>query len=320
MESTIDIWLDCDPGHDDMMAILLACNHPKIHLLGISSTAGNKPLDLTTTNALKTLYMIGEKEIPVIRGMDQSVLRGKIESAPLFGDSGLDGAHLPEPTQKPIDENFFLYLRKKILDHPRKLTLVATGPFTNFALLLRVFPEIKPKIEQIVCMGGAIGLGNVTPAAEFNVFCDPEAAKMLVDHGLPIVFIPLDVTTKVLFTSKIKERFAHTGTPFVKALGDLLSFFEAEGRKWDHLDGGAMHDPCTIAYLINPKIFTVKDCFLHVETGSGHCDGRTCCEFHPLNGKFNAKFACEVDPEAFWSVMIPAILEADKKSPLNEKK
>lgn len=314
----VDIWIDCDPGHDDMMAILLACYSDSINLLGISTTAGNKSLELTTTNALKTLYLIGVDNMPVYQGATESLVRGKMQSAPVFGDSGLDGAKLPDPTQKPEKENMYLHLYNLIMKHPRKVTLVATGPYTNFAILLRAFPEVKSKIEQFVVMGGAIACGNITPAAEFNVFCDPEAANVLLESGIPVMMVPLDVTHTVLYTPKVRESFCGSGSKFVNTLGDLLDFFMKETIRIRKLEGGPIHDPCTLAWLIKPDIFTVKPAKITVESRSAHCDGRTVVDFNAPPESFNAKIAVKANVPAFWEVVNEAIFRADKKSPLNK--
>lgn len=315
----MDIWLDCDPGHDDMMAIILAAFHPRINLLGISTTCGNVSLDLTTENALKTIYMCGIKGVEVVRGSKEALFRGKIESCPVFGDSGLDGANLPPPTQKLVDKNPFLYMAERLLAHPKKVIVVGTGPYTNLAILLKAFPEVKEKISQFVLMGGAVDYGNVGPAAEFNVFCDPEAAQVVLDSKIPTFFMPLEVTHKLLYHSGIKAKICATPSNFTTTLCKLLDYFEVQCRAYDETEGAPVHDPATIAWLLHPEIFKVRDAHIKIETKSQYCDGRTVVDFcHISKLPFNAKIAVDVKADLFWDIMVKACHEADKVSPLNK--
>lgn len=316
----IDIWMDCDPGHDDMLAIILAAHNPRINLLGISVTAGNKDLANCTRNTLKTLEMCGLKDIPVIQGASQAIIRGKMQYAPIFGDTGLDGANLPEPTYPLTKTNLNVYLYNLITKHPRKVTLVATGPFTNFAIFFKAFPEAKANVEQIVMMGGSITYGNMNANAEFNVYSDPEGAQIVFQQGLPCTMFPLDVTLKALFTSKRElPRIVAPGSKFTQALGGLLSFWEKSSIELDFLEGGATHDPCTIAWLIKPDIFKLRDAHVEVECSSKLCDGRTCIDFcDQVKKPKNCQIAVDLKLDEFWDLMIAAIHAADKNSPLNK--
>jgi pyrimidine-specific ribonucleoside hydrolase len=313
----IDVWLDCDPGHDDMMAIILGGFADNIHLIGMSTTAGNNSLEKTTENAIKTLEFAGIKGVDVVPGISEALIRGKMVVQDVFGDSGLDGANLPKPTQKPVDKNMFIHVYDVFSKNPKKITLVLTGPYTNFALFFKAFPEMKEKVEQIVVMGGAIHYGNVTPAAEFNIYSDAEAAKIILNLGIPVIMFPLDVTHRVLFNQETRKKFDN-GSKFTETLGKLLTFFEEKSYDIDRLAGAPTHDPVTMAWLAKPEIFKLKDAFIQIECNSELTYGRTHVEFCEYTKKAkNAQIAVDVNPDMFWDLMVQCILKADKVSPLN---
>ncbi|CAF3212300.1 unnamed protein product, partial [Rotaria sp. Silwood2] len=229
------IWLDCDPGHDDAFAIILAAYHPSLELIGISTVVGNQTLDRTTQNAYKVAYIAGlPNNIPIIRGCGEALCRHVITCPEIHGQTGLDGADIPEhPEYKTLikqqDENYLWNIYQKIVDVGRPVTLIATGSLTNIALLLKVFPQIKNSLSEIVLIGGCIGLGNMTPSAEFNFMSDPDAAHIVFTspHVPRLVMIPLELTHTVCVTPNVSERLRSLATPFSSILDHLLHFFAA---------------------------------------------------------------------------------------------
>src|SRR2546423_8159208 len=218
---TTPIVIDCDPGHDDAIAILLALASPEVELRGISTVAGNQTLDKTTRNALKVLELAGRTDIPVVAGADGPLRRELRTAANVHGESGLDGPDLPEPTTKPVEAEAADFLAELI---EPGVVLVPTGPLTNVALLLVRHPDVKERLERIVWMGGAMAEGNVTPAAEFNAFVDPEAAAAVFASGIAVTMIGLDVTHKALFDSGHADRLRGTGR-VGRAVAELADFF-----------------------------------------------------------------------------------------------
>src|SRR2546421_9314180 len=194
----IPILLDCDPGHDDAIALLLALASPELELLGITTVAGNQTLEKTTANAIRVLDFVGRDDIPVAAGADQPLLRDPFVAAYVHGEPGLDGPDLPPPQREPVRQHAVDFLAERIRARDGRVTLVPTGPLTNVALMLALHPDARP--ERIVLMGGAIAEGNVTPAAEFNIWCDPEAAARVFASGIDVAMIGLDVTHEALFT------------------------------------------------------------------------------------------------------------------------
>src|SRR5438876_4189275 len=197
--SPTPILIDCDPGHDDAIALLLALASPEVELLGVTTVAGNQTLDKTTANAIRVLEFVGRSDIEVAAGADRPLLRGQYVAADVHGETGLDGPDLPPPQSEPVTQHAVDFLAEKIRDSERPVTLIPVGPLTNVALLLALHPDARP--ERIVLMGGAIAEGNVTPAAEFNIWCDPEAAARVCASGIEVTMVGLDVTHKALFTS-----------------------------------------------------------------------------------------------------------------------
>ena len=218
------ILLDCDPGHDDAIALLLALASPELELLGVTTVAGNQTLEKTTANALRVLEFVGRGDVPVAAGADRPLARELFVAAYVHGESGLDGPALPEPQGAPLDQHAVDFLAERILGCERPVTLVPVGPLTNVALLLARYPEAAENVERIVLMGGAIAEGNVTPAAEFNIYVDPEAAWRVFRSGLPVTMIGLDVTHQALMTDAHAERLRASG-PAGRMVAELYDFF-----------------------------------------------------------------------------------------------
>lgn len=323
--ASIPVWLDCDPGHDDAMAIILAAYHPNIQLLGISTTHGNQTLDKTTLNCARVVKAAGIKT-KIIPGQALPLVKPSMVAPEIHGVSGLDGTDLlPEPDEDCVvkNEKAVLHMAQVLRDHPTKVTIVAVGPYTNVALLLTLFPELKCKIEKISLMGGAIHSGNRTPVAEFNVLVDPEACHIIFESGLPVYMVPLDVTHKAAVTDKVLEAIEKRCMPnskFAKLVVDLLLFFKHTYEREFHLyNGPPLHDPCAVAILVAPEIFIIRHLRVDVVTDNGLALGQTICDVYqksPLPA--NVHMAIGIDSTAFFEIMLDAWVAADQRSPLND--
>jgi inosine-uridine nucleoside N-ribohydrolase len=301
---TVPIVIDCDPGHDDAIAILLALASPEVELRGITTVAGNQTLDKTTRNALKVLELAGREDIPVAAGADGPLVRTLRTAANVHGESGLDGPELPEPVTSLVDGHAADVLAELI---EPGVVLVPTGPLTNVALLLERHPDVRDRLERIVWMGGAIAEGNVTPAAEFNAFVDPEAADAVFSSGIPVTMIGLDVTHKALFDSGHAERLRGTGAAG-RAVAELADFFLEFHRQRYRFDGAPIHDAMAVAHVIDPSLVTTLRCNVAIETASLHCDGRTVVDlWHVVDGPRNADVGVDVDAHRFLELLVERI-------------
>ena len=300
---TIPVVIDCDPGHDDAIAILLALASPEVELRAVTTVAGNQTLENTTRNALKVLELARRTDVPVGAGADRP-LRRKLRTATVHGKTGLDGPALPEPTTKPLDAHAVELLAETIAPG---VVLVPTGPLTNVALLLERHPDVRDRLERIVWMGGAITLGNVTPAAEFNAFVDPEAAAAVFASGIPITMIGLDVTHKALFMAEHAERLRNTGT-VGRGVAELADFFLRVHRQRFRFPGAPVHDAMAVAHVIDPTLVETVECNVEVETQSQHCDGRTVVDrWHVLDLPSNAHVGIDVDSHRFLELLVERI-------------
>jgi purine nucleosidase len=293
--------LDCDPGHDDAVAILLALANPAIDLVALTTVAGNQTLARTTENARRVLALARRDDVPVAAGADRPLVRELVVAQDIHGASGLDGAELPEPVV-PVDPRGAARL---ILDELTPDTvLVATGPLTNVAAALA--SGARPR--EIVWMGGAIALGNVTPAAEFNAFVDPEAAAAVVASGIPLTIVPLDLTHQICATPEVQQRIAALGTPLATAVLGLLRFFESTYRDVFGMPHPPVHDPATIAWLIDPDLFGGDRRHVAIETEGRHTLGMTVVDVHGKLGlEPNAFVLTRVDADGFWDLVLEAL-------------
>ena len=302
------ILLDCDPGHDDAIAILLAARHPEIQLEAITTVAGNQTVEKTALNALKVCTLAGIRDVPIAKGMDRPMVRELRVAADIHGESGLDGPALPEPTLGLAPIHAVDLIIEKLLASEGDLTIVATGPLTNVATAMRREPRIVPKIQRIVLMGGSIGLGNTTPAAEFNIYVDPEAAHLVFTCGRPVTMIGLDVTHSMLATPKVRRRIRALGTPVALLTDDLLGFFAGTYRRVFDFTAPPLHDPCTVALVIDPTLFATKPMHVDIELRGEFTTGRTVCDVHGITGKpANAEVAREGDVPRFWNLLIDTL-------------
>ncbi len=250
------VHIDCDPGHDDMMAIMLALASPEIELLGISTVAGNQTGDKTYRNALRTLTLIGRKDIPVSRGAQRPLLRELTVAPMIHGVSGLDGADLPEPAFEGDGRHAVDFIIQNIMGSREPVTLVPTGPLTNVALALLKEPGLARAVSRIVLMGGAVRDSNISPAAEFNIFVDPEAAKIVFGCGAPIVMVGLDVTNKArLSFADIDEMESWKGR-VSRVVAPLLRFFANTNKEVFGINGAPVHDALAVAHLVRPEVIT----------------------------------------------------------------
>ncbi|AVQ86863.1 pyrimidine-specific ribonucleoside hydrolase RihA [Plesiomonas shigelloides] len=284
MDKALPIIIDCDPGHDDAIALILALASPKLNVLAVTTSAGNQTPDKTLRNALRILTLLGRHDIPVAGGAPKPLLRELIIADNVHGESGLDGPALPEPGFAPQALTAVELMAKTLRTSADPVTLVPTGPLTNIALLLSAHPELKAKIARIVLMGGSAGLGNWTPAAEFNIYVDPEAAEMVFSAGVPITMCGLDVTHAAQVMDEDIERIRAITNPIARTVAELLDFFMIYHRdpKWGFV-GAPLHDPCTIAWLLRPELFTGIECHVSVETQGQYTVGMTVVDRYRLS-------------------------------------
>ncbi|ECS4395367.1 pyrimidine-specific ribonucleoside hydrolase RihA [Salmonella enterica subsp. enterica serovar Typhimurium var. 5-] len=290
-----------DPGHDDAIALVLALASPELEVKAITSSAGNQTPEKTLRNVLRMLTLLKRLDIPVAGGAVKPLMRELIIADNVHGESGLDGPALPEPSFAPQSGTAVELMAKTLRESAQPVTIVSTGPQTNVALLLNSHPELHTKIARIVIMGGAMALGNWTPAAEFNIYVDPEAAEIVFQSGIPVVMAGLDVTHKAQIHAADIERFRAIGNPISTIVAELLDFFMEyhKDEKWGFV-GAPLHDPCTIAWLLKPEIFTTVERWVGVETQGKYTQGMTVVDYYFLTGnKPNATVMVDVDRQGF---------------------
>lgn len=289
------IIMDTDPGIDDAAALSVAINNPELDVELVTTVAGNVTVDKTTINALKIINFFGKgTEIPVAAGAVQPLIKPFEDAARIHGESGMSCYDFHGELPKPLKETAVQAMYRVIMASDEPITLVATGSYTNVALLFAEYPEVKDKLERIVAMGGTLGCGNMTSAAEFNVFTDPHAAKMMYQSGVPIVMVGLDVTKKALVTPETLAEI-ETMNPAGKMLHDLII---SDGDRNEH--GVAMHDVNTIFYLLHPEFMTTKKLWIDIQT-EGPANGETVADIRGAyhDGQTNADVCLDIDAEAF---------------------
>ncbi|MGG3280248.1 nucleoside hydrolase [Paenibacillus solani] len=301
------IIMDCDPGHDDAIAIILAAVQPKLEILAITTVSGNAEIEKTTQNALQICDLISLHDVVVSKGASEPLVRIRETAPGIHGDSGLDGPKLPEPSRSWSEEHGVDTIIRLVKESTEPVTLLPTGPLTNIALALTKAPEIKNNIEEIVIMGGGT-FGNWTPTAEFNIWADPEAAKKVFDSGVPTVVMGLDITHQALATQEVIEEVNKIDNNVAKIVGELLVFFASTYKEMFDFDGAPVHDVLTVAYCIAPELFKTKDVNIVVETKGEFTAGTTLVDLHGVTGrKVNAKFGLELDVDGFWKLMIDTL-------------
>lgn len=295
------IILDCDPGHDDAFAIMMAVAAPEIELAAVTTSAGNQTPDKTLNNALRMLTLLGQTNIPVAGGNQKPLLQDLMIAESVHGSTGLDGTELPEPGFAPQKKTAVELIAQTLRESEEKVTLVVTGPMTNAALFLSVYPDLKDKIEQIVFMGGAKGFGNWSPAAEFNIAVDPEAAKIVVDSGIPLVMAGLNVTHQAQILKEDIEAIRTIGNPVSVAMAELLDFYGLYygQEKWG-FKGIPVHDPVTITWLLHPEYFTTLKKNVDIELNGKLTRGETVVDQWNLTDKpENTTILMDIDREKF---------------------
>ncbi|MER8367985.1 nucleoside hydrolase [Mesorhizobium sp. M0306] len=301
------IIIDTDPGQDDAVAILLALGSAELEIVGITAVAGNVPLKLTEKNARKICELAGRPDVKVYAGAIRPLARELVTAEEVHGKTGLNGPQLPEPKMKLQDEYAVDFIVETLMrEESGTITLCALGPLTNVALALIREPKIAPRIKEIVLMGGGFFEGgNVTPTAEFNIYVDPHAADVVFKSGIPIVMMPLDVTHKALTTAKRTKAFRKLGTRVGTATADMLEFFERFDEEKYGTDGGPLHDPCVIAYLLKPKLFKGRNCNVSVETASELTMGMTVIDWWGVTKRpKNAMVMRDIDHDAFFELLL----------------
>lgn len=309
------IILDCDPGIDDSVALLVAAAHrEELELLAVTTVSGNLGIDIVTENALRLVDFL-KLNVPVARGAEAPIIREPVLAGYFHGENGLGGIELPSTDQKPVSENAVVYLAKLLTELPEgeKVTLVPTGPLTNIGLLLKAFPQVKEKIEQIVLMGGAMCGGNTTASAEFNIYVDPEAAKIVFDSKIPVVMCGLDVTYQCYLERNQIAKLCQSGRKVAGVYGDMLGF--SLGRKMNMLTSRVcIHDAVTLAYLLHPDWFKGEMMLVDVDCSDSPSRGRTICDNRWWNYD---EEDCHVnvltygDTKKFQEFIIDAAFEAD---------
>ena len=301
------IILDCDPGQDDAVALALAmAAKDEIEILGVTTVAGNVPLNLTQRNARIMCEMCHRSDVKVYAGAEKPMAQELVTAEHVHGKSGLDGIEIYEPSHSLEEKHAIDFIIESCLAAElNSLILVPTGPLTNIGLAIDREPDILPKIKEIVLMGGARKeAGNITPSAEFNIYVDPEAAKLVLQCGRPIVMMSLDVTHQVLTTQKRVDTIRNLDSSVGEGIAALIEFYERYDEEKYHLDGAPLHDPCTVAYLLKPELFKFKNVNVVIETGGTFTRGTTVVDYWEVTDRIpNVQWAYEVNDEGFFDLL-----------------
>jgi purine nucleosidase len=299
------IIIDCDPGVDDAIALLFAFASPELDILGITTVAGNVPLSFTAKNARKICELAKRPETLVYAGCPRPLMRSLETASHVHGETGLQGVDLPEPQMALQSQHGVAFLIETLLNAPEPITLATLGPLTNLAIALIQAPEIMPKIQEVVLMGGATSQGNVTASAEFNLYVDPHAAHVVFTSGLKLTMIGLDVTHKVLTTPDRLQKIRAIGTPVCTAAADLLAHYGTYDVEKFGMPGSPLHDPCVIAYLLQPELFSGQDLPVAVEINSELTMGRTVVDLWRSGNEIpNVHVIQQADDHGFYSLLM----------------
>ncbi|MER6997649.1 nucleoside hydrolase [Streptomyces sp. NPDC000410] len=304
----VPIIIDCDPGHDDAVAILLAAGDPAIDLLAITTVAGNQVLEKTTLNARRICTVAGITDVPIAAGCARPLVQPLIVADDVHGASGMDGPRFGEPTVEIVPEHAVDLMHRLLTGHPEPVTLVPTAPLTNIALLLTRHPDVAEHIREIVLMGGSTERGNRTPAAEFNIYADPEAADIVFRSGLPLTMCGLNVTHQALATPDVLARLDGLDTELGRICAELMTFFASTYRRLWGFEAPPLHDPVAVARVIDPEIVHCADASVAVELHGTHTRGATVVDLHQyLDRPVNARVAVALDRKKFWDRVIGAV-------------
>jgi inosine-uridine nucleoside N-ribohydrolase len=301
---TTPILIDCDPGHDDAIALLLALASPEVELIGVTTVSGNQTLEKTTTNALRVLELVGRDDVPVSAGADRPLKRDLFVAAYVHGESGLEGPELPPARGQPISDDAPGFIAERVSVSSEPVTLVPTGPLTNVATFLERHQDAAQELERIVLMGGAIAEGNVTPAAEFNIWADPEAAATVFRSGVDVTMIGLDVTHKALMTPAHGQRLREAGRTGT-FVAELLEFYSRFHREVYNFPGSPIHDAVAVAHVLDPGLVETKRRNVEIELESELCRGRTVVDlWRRTEREPNAHVAVGIDSERFLELLL----------------
>ena len=303
------IILDCDPGHDDAVALMLAHGSPDIELLAVTTVMGNQTIEKVTRNALAVARVIGLDSVPFARGSERPLVR-EVETAPdIHGESGLDGPVLPEPSIALDGRHAVDLIVETVMAHePGTVTLVPTGALTNIALAVRREPRIVERVKQVVLMGGGVHVGNWSATSEFNIVIDPEAAHIVFTAGWPLTMVGLDVTHQALATDEVAARIAAIGTGPARFTGELLEFFAHSYQDAQGFDHPPVHDPCAVAYVIDPSIMRTVRAPLDVELTGTLTLGMTVADLRaPAPDDCPTQVAMDLDADRFWDLVVDAL-------------
>lgn len=314
MEKT-NVWIDTDPGVDDVFAMILACFHDNLNVVGISAVAGDSTVENTVTNVLKTLEVCGLNNIDVIKGADSGIVTNLATAHDVFGNDGLCENKLPFPKLTHKNENWIYYMYKKIMSLEKKTAIIAIGPLTNVGLLIKCFPDIKEKISEIVFMGGSIGgKGNITPEAEFNLYNDPEAAFIVLESGIELVMIPLELGDKYELPPEIEGKI----TALKSNLGEFLThliIFDKNFHQKHGFKSMPIYDPFASYYLISKQDFVLEKVRVDIELRSDKSRGKTYCDMTKTSkNPPNVHICIDVNSTKYWETFIETILKANTNS------
>lgn len=324
------IILDCDPGHDDAVAILLAAGNPDIELLGLTTVGGNHTIDHVTRNAQQVLTVAGLRDVPVYRGVTRPLLNDVVTAEDIHGNTGMEthGFDLPEPAVEVEEIGAVQWIVDTLMrEEPGTVTLVPTGPLTNIALAARLEPRIVSRVREVVLMGGAYGAGNFSPSAEFNIAVDPEAAAIVFGEDWPVVMVGLDLTHQALATPAVQERFRELGTPSGDFLAALVDAFRSNYRNAQGFDNPPVHDPCAVAYVIDPTVVETVSVPVSVELAGTLTRGRTVADLRAFGAALasgvpgggaapeasaadaacTTSVATRLDVDRFWDLVVDAV-------------
>ena len=304
----LPVIVDCDPGHDDAMALLLAAADPRLRLLGVTTVAGNQTLPNTTRNAQRMLALAGVTGIPVAAGCDRPLVGELTVAEDIHGTTGLDGPDLDVPVGAPADVHAVELIRRLLTAAAEPVTLIALGPLTNVALLLRTHPEVTPLVRRIVFMGGSTDRGNTTPYGEFNIVTDPEAADVVLRSGLPLTMIGLNVTHLARATEPVIAGFRALDTRLGTVCAELMTFFAGAYRRVFGFPDPPVHDPVAVAAVIDPSMVRTVAAPVAVELTGTYTRGATVVDLHGSTGAApNAEVAIDLDVDAFWKLLTTAV-------------
>jgi inosine-uridine nucleoside N-ribohydrolase len=296
--------LDVDPGHDDAVALMLACGHPNVDLLAVTTVAGNVPIEKTTRNTLRVLSLVGCTHVPVGVGASEPLERPLHTAEDIHGESGLDGAEeIPDAGFEPDERVAVALIADTLRASPEPVTLVPVGPLTNIATFLREHPDLKDEVAHVSLMGGSMGHGNTTPAAEFNIYVDPEAAREVFESGLPITMSGLDITHQAGAGPDEREGLRATGRVGGVVAG-FLDYFAATYERVFGFDAPPLHDPVAVAAVIEPGLLKTRPMRVDIECESDLTRGETVCDFYGVTGRApNAEVGVDLDREGFFKLL-----------------